>query len=32
MVTRDALLQELVDRERIKGCKARYFRCMDEKK
>jgi SnoaL-like domain len=32
MATRDAQLQQLVDREAIKECKARYFRCMDEKK
>ena len=32
MDTRDALKQELLDREAIKECKARYFRCMDEKK
>jgi hypothetical protein len=32
MDTRDALIQELLDREAIKECKARYFRCMDEKK
>jgi SnoaL-like domain len=32
MDTRDAQILELFDREAIKECKARYFRCMDEKK
>jgi hypothetical protein len=32
MDTRDAEILELFDREAIKECKARYFRCMDEKK